>query len=433
MVNGRFGATFRQIETLVRIGAVGLVSDGQLLERFLDRREGGEAAFEALVARHGGMVLGVCRQVLGTDEGAEDAFQATFLVLVRQAGSIQKRESLGPWLHGVARRVSLRAKRDAARRRERERHGFKVVGGCAPDEALAATLHDEIARLPEKYRTPIVLCDLEGQSHAEAARRLDWPIGTVSGRLSRARALLRSRIARRGVALSMGALAAALGSSARAAATPSLISRATSNAVNHLGGQSVAPSVSALASSGLSGTGRSLSKIAAGFLVTVVGLGGAIALRDGPSPQPARPAARVVSQESGMRPHPRLLQDEQSIIAATIAPDGLSLASGGLDARVVIWDLETGLEKAVFRGHTAAVTSVSYTHDGQYLSSTSDDHTIKVWDVASGREALSVTWLDPDEGQPNDLGPESIDSGRSAPGRDRCADGSVREGDLSGA
>jgi len=433
MMNGRFGATFRQIETLMRIGPLGNVSDGQLLERFLDRREGGEAAFESLVARHGGMVLGVCRQVLGSDDGADDAFQATFLVLVRQAGSIQKRESLGPWLHGVARRVSLRARRDAARRRERERQGFRAVGGCAPDEALAETLHDEIARLPEKYRTPIVLCDLEGQSHAEAARRLDWPIGTVSGRLSRARALLRSRIARRGVTLTVAGLATTLSNAARASVPARLVAETTSRSSAFAAGRTISPALASLVGIGYGPPMRGIARLAAGFIAAAIGVGASIAVSERPRPEAVPPMSRLVATVPRMSPQPRKIEDDHSIIAVTLAPDGRTLASGGMDARVTLWDLATGLEQATFVGHSAAVTSVSFTRNGRLLTSTSDDHTIKVWDLASGREALSVTWLDPDAGQPIDLGPESIDSGRSAPGRDRCADGSVREADLSGA
>ncbi len=103
MVNGRYGTAFRQIDTLLRFGTLSSLSDSDLLDRFVTRVEGGEAAFETLVSRHSGMVMGVCRQILGSSDDAEDAFQATFLVLVRQAGSIRKKESLGPWLHGVAR------------------------------------------------------------------------------------------------------------------------------------------------------------------------------------------------------------------------------------------------------------------------------------------------------------------------------------------
>src|SRR5436305_14938435 len=153
MPNGR-GAVLQGVRTLCRVGAVGGLTDGQLLERFGAGRGGGEAAFEALVARHGPMVLGVCRQILGDRNDADDAFQATFLVLVRRAGAIRKRDSLGSWLYGVARRVALRAKAQAARRRLRERPGVESIP-CAErvgdGDDRRASLHDEIQRLPEKY------------------------------------------------------------------------------------------------------------------------------------------------------------------------------------------------------------------------------------------------------------------------------------------
>jgi RNA polymerase sigma factor (sigma-70 family) len=186
---------------LLRDGA-GL-SDGQLLECFIAGRE--DAAFEALVRRHGPMVLGVCRRVLGNDHDAEDAFQATFLVLVRKAASVVPREMVGNWLHGVAYRTALRARAVTAKRRERQLSGMPEPQ--APQEHtgrdLQQLLEKELNGLPERYRAPLILCELEGKSEKEAARYLGLPQGTLSGRLSRARALLAKRLARHGVALSL--------------------------------------------------------------------------------------------------------------------------------------------------------------------------------------------------------------------------------------
>ena len=179
------------------LGDVAAWTDGQLLDRFATR--GDEAAFEALVGRHGPMVLGVCRAILGDPHEAQDAYQATFLVLVRQARSIRRPDAVAPWLHGVARRVAMHARRSSARRR--------FVEGRAPSrpEALDpepgwSDLHEEIDRLPEKYRAPIVLCGLQGRTHDEAAAQLGWPEGTVKVRLMRARARLRDRLVRLGLA-----------------------------------------------------------------------------------------------------------------------------------------------------------------------------------------------------------------------------------------
>jgi RNA polymerase sigma factor (sigma-70 family) len=183
-------------------------TDGQLLGQFLARRD--EGAFAALLRRHGPMVLGVCRRVLGNAADAEDAFQATFLVLVRKASSLTGRALLGDWLHGVARRTALNARKLHARRRAKEQALARpeVQGGEVRDDWLPL-LDEALGRLPEPYRLPIVLCDLEGRTRREAAERLGWPEGTVAGRLSRARVMLARQLARHGIALSAGSLAAA--------------------------------------------------------------------------------------------------------------------------------------------------------------------------------------------------------------------------------
>src|SRR5262245_37708928 len=171
--------------------------DGPLLARFVACRD--EAAFAALVRRHGPLVLGVCRRVLRHAQDAEDAFQATFLVLVRKAASIVPRERGANWIYGVAHQTALKARATAARRKGRER---QVTGMPEPAVAeqdhwrdLQPLLDEELSRLPDKYRSVIVLCDLEGKSRKETARQLGCPEGTVAGRLARARAMLAKRLA----------------------------------------------------------------------------------------------------------------------------------------------------------------------------------------------------------------------------------------------
>jgi RNA polymerase sigma factor (sigma-70 family) len=204
-----------QLNTLFRFGVVGDLSDGQLVQRFLNARDGADqAAFTALVERHGPMVFGVCREVLGNTHDAQDAFQATFLVLARKAGSVRNTESLASWLHGVALRVARRARTMAARRRLYERRGAAMraaerdrPGGspeCWPE------LHEEIARLPERYQEPVVLYYLEGLSTEDAASRIGCPHGTVLSRLSRARERLRRRLDRRGLSFSAALLTKAV-------------------------------------------------------------------------------------------------------------------------------------------------------------------------------------------------------------------------------
>ncbi len=204
MASASAGDLGRQLNRLFGPGSAVGLTDGELIRRFADRRdESAEAAFETIMDRHGAMVLSVCRQVLGEVHAAEDAFQATYLVLVRRAGSLQVREtgSLGPWLYGVAYRIALKARQGAARRCKRERAvarpALEAPSTAIEEGEFRALLHDEVDRLPSKYRAPIVLCYFEGRTHDEAAAALNWPIGTVRGRLSRARDRLRSRLAQR--------------------------------------------------------------------------------------------------------------------------------------------------------------------------------------------------------------------------------------------
>ena len=168
----------RDIRRILESGTVTGMSDAQLLERFASRRD--EAAFEALLRRHGPMVLGVCRRVLGNPHDAQDAFQATFLVLARKAGSLRAGDSLGPWFHGVAHRVAVRTRAGLVRWRTREKGEVLDTAGPAFDAARRdawAVLHEEVNRLPEKYRAPIVLCYLEGLSHELAAQTTRLALG----------------------------------------------------------------------------------------------------------------------------------------------------------------------------------------------------------------------------------------------------------------
>ncbi len=213
--------------------AVGL-SEARLIERFAESRD--EAAFAALVDRHGPMVLGVCRRLLLDPDDADDAFQAVFLVLARKAGGLRRKERVANWLYGVARRVALEARKrpratvadDAAvldidARRPSPLDPAAVASRREDD----ARLHEEVGRLPERYRVPVVVCYFEGRTHEEAAALLNWPIGTVKGRLARARDLLRARLERRGVTVPAAFLASALAAPELRAAVPSaLASRA---------------------------------------------------------------------------------------------------------------------------------------------------------------------------------------------------------------
>jgi RNA polymerase sigma factor (sigma-70 family) len=212
-VEGNPVATTQMSQFLRRLGglspgreAEGL-ADGDLLERYVRRRD--EAAFEALVRRHGPMVLGVCRRLLRHPDDAEDAFQATFLVLVRKGATVMPRQMVGNWLYGVAYRTALEARGTARRRREKEAQVTpRAEAAQDPWAELQPALDRELANLPEKYRVAVVLCDLEGRTRKEVAQQLGWAEGTVASRLARGRGLLAKRLARPGAALAVGSLAA---------------------------------------------------------------------------------------------------------------------------------------------------------------------------------------------------------------------------------
>jgi RNA polymerase sigma factor (sigma-70 family) len=237
------GGVLRRLRNLVAPGHPADQTDSQLLRRFAAGRD--EGAFEALLLRHGPLVLGICRRLLRDAHIAEDAFQATFLILAKKAGTIRRQESLAAWLYRVAVNVSRTAARADACRRAHEREAAALRRTQEGDEARLPewqpVLDEEVSRLPRKYRVPVVLCYFEGRTHDEAARQLGWPVGTVKGRLARARDLLRARLCRRGLALSAASLTAALEMAPAAGAVPDALSSATLGAALAFSAGTVAP------------------------------------------------------------------------------------------------------------------------------------------------------------------------------------------------
>jgi RNA polymerase sigma factor (sigma-70 family) len=207
------------------------LTDGELLQRFAGQRD--ESAFTALMHRHGPMVLGVCQSILDDVHDAEDVFQATFLVLVRKSNAVTKPASVASWLHGVAYRLAMKARVEVARRRVHERQAVAMSKPTwSPQEEviwrdLRPVLHQEVQRLPERYRLPFVLCYLEGKTNEEAATLLGWPKGTVLSSLARARERLRHRLTRRGLALTSGLLGAVPAQNAASAAVPAVLAENT--------------------------------------------------------------------------------------------------------------------------------------------------------------------------------------------------------------
>jgi RNA polymerase sigma factor (sigma-70 family) len=234
----------RQVHRLFNFGAVGTLSDAELLDRFVARRdETAEAAFEELVIRYGPMVLRVCRNLLHDAHDAEDAFQAIFLVLANRAGSIRRNGSVASWLFGVAHRVSSRARRNAARQRtlhqlvaERTSQSYRPSENDLDWEIL----HEEIHRLPERLRAPVVLCYLQGLTYAEAAHQLGVSSVAIQGRLARVRGRLRQRLIRRGVTVPAGLLAAGAASQAQAAIPLTLIHSTSRIALGFMAGNTAA-------------------------------------------------------------------------------------------------------------------------------------------------------------------------------------------------
>ena len=249
----------------------GCLSDGELLLRYGASRD--EAAFAALVRRHGPMVLGVCRRVVRHAQDAEDAFQATFLVLARKASGLRDREAVGGWLHGVAYRCALAARAVRLRRSVREQQVEDMPHpAVAPEEdraELLAILDRELARLPEKHRVALVLCELEGRSRKEAARQLGLAEGTLSSRLARARTTLARRMAAHGAAITAASLAALLAGAARAACVPAPLMISTIRAA----GGTAAPAVAALTQGVLKAMLLSKLKVAAWALAVAAAVG----------------------------------------------------------------------------------------------------------------------------------------------------------------
>jgi RNA polymerase sigma factor (sigma-70 family) len=387
-------------------------TDAELLERFVHQRDA--AAFELLVWRHQRLVFGVCRRVLRDLADAEDAFQATFLALVRKAGSISKRQALAGWLYQVAHRIACRAQVNIGRRARRELGGTDLTGapdrreGVAGDD-LWQVLDRELQRLPAKYREPIVLCYLEGKTYDEAAQHLGCGRGTISTRLTRARELLRARLTRRGLTLSATAMATALCEQAAAAGAPATLVAATLQTITSPGG-AVPVTVAALTDGALQAMFWSKMKTYLGVTVVtaIFGVSGALLWPNlGPTAQAQDKGSGgvLVAPSDATQDTWRLrttleLGDENTIV--TISPDGKTLAAAGGNktARVRLWDVTSGKEIANVRAQDRTIRSVTFSPDGRQLvtggleaagQSDQERGLITVWDVASKKIVTTVT------------------------------------------
>jgi RNA polymerase sigma factor (sigma-70 family) len=372
MANSRVSEVFQHLRRAVLLRDGAGLTDGQLLEDYIRRHD--EAALAALVRRHGPMVWGVCRRILHNHHDAEDAFQATFLVLVRKAALVVPREMVANWLYGVAHQTALKARATTAKRRARERQVTQMPEPAVtePDlwHDLQPLLDQELNHLPDIYRVAIVLCDLEGKTRNEAARQLGVPEGTLAARLARGRGMLAKRLARHGLAVSGGSLAAVLAQNAASSGVPTSVVASTIRAVTLVAargavGSAVSAKVAALTEGVVKAMLLRKLTIAAAALLAVAGLVAlGIGQLEGP-PLAARP------------------QDPPTHGTAAPTKDQAKNAT-------------TWQAGATWEGHVDQVNRLAFSPDGKTLVSTSDDSTVKVWNRATGKERVSLQ--EPDGG-----------------------------------
>jgi RNA polymerase sigma factor (sigma-70 family) len=326
MPNPAWRKVFQQLRKSALLSDGAGFSDAQLLDCFLS--DGDENAFAALVRRHGPMVFGVCRRLLPSWQDAEDAFQATFLVLARKAAAIQPRSQVGNWLYGVAYRTALEARTMLAKRRGKERPLQDVAQPESPDESwreLQPIFDSELNRLPDKYRIVIVCCDLQGKTRREAACQLGWPEGTVAARLARGRNLLRARLLRRGLTLGVGSLISLLDHKGASACVSKALEVCTIKAatVCAAGTSITAGLVSAPVAILTQGVLKSMFytklKFAAGLLIAlgVLGFGTGVGMyAGGAQPTDAAPSIATerpqVDLAEGVKPHLQIPEVDQT-------------------------------------------------------------------------------------------------------------------------
>jgi RNA polymerase sigma factor (sigma-70 family) len=414
MNSGHVPLLIQHLHRLTQRGT-GEETDRQLLERFTRRRD--EAAFAALVHRHAALVYGVGRRLLGHAQDAEDIFQATFLVLARKAGMVRWHDSAAAWLYDVSRRLAFKARADRQRRLEQERRAAdRPCAECNPDLArreLCSLLDEEVHRLPDHYRLPVLLCYFEGQTSDQAARALGWALRTLERRLGRARVLLRERLTRRGVAFPAALLVTSL---SRQSADAGLLHSAVRAAM--VGTAPISPEVAALVAAGLASVRAGKARFVAAVGLAVCLLTGSLTLLAGQAidtspaswqnPPLAHPAksnrtdthgdplpSEAVLRLGGLRfRHGAVLEH------LAYAPDGKTLASAG-GGDVHVWETATGRRLHHFQGErdtTGFVTRLAFSPDGKTLARATLGNKITLWEMATGkplwhREAAAFFFL----------------------------------------
>jgi RNA polymerase sigma factor (sigma-70 family) len=391
----------RHIQSLPAHSSGTFSTDQQLLQQF--NANGDQVAFAELVGRHGQLVLSVCSRVLCREQDAEDAFQVTFLVLARKSTSIRKGESLASWLHGVAWRSAARLRDELAERRRHESRLAPPKAQAPPDPSwreVQEVLHQELARLPDAYRAPLVLCYLEGKTQCEAATLLGWGEHVLRGRLDRGRERLQRRLAQRGITLSAALLAAAVSQGGPVSAA---LVRTTARMAIESAGAPIEAVVKAVC------RGLLLSRPRlAGLLLTVATALGAVAgllAMSGPQDKQEHaltdPPPRAEQEATAPRtdchgdPLPagalarlgtRRFRHDYELRALVFGPRDRTLFSAGSDRIIRVWDVASGKNLARMTGHSAQINALALSPDGKLLASAGNDRTVRLWDPAGSAE-----------------------------------------------
>jgi RNA polymerase sigma factor (sigma-70 family) len=425
MTTIRLPAVLQHLRVLAAAGLSNDLSDGQLLHRFAQTRD--EGAFEALVRRHSSLVYGVCQRILGPGPDQADAFQATFLVLARKAGSVRKPASVGSWLHGIARRLALRLKYQRIRRQQRERGSVGLDEIALPqtgavDPVLGASLRElgrildeEVERLPARQRDVLVLCHLEGLSAAEAARRLGCPPSTLKSRLLKARAVMQQRLRRRGITLSVTALSLLGAEQAARAAVPASQLRAAVQ----VGTAQTAPARAALLADQVVRTAAPARLALAALALTLLGLAGTLlpVTVPGAAGEPVAPPRPVVATQPP--PAAKDLQGDPLPAGAlarmgstrwrhggvtgfvAFLPDGKHVISAGVDRVFHVWEFPSGKELRRFGPGVeqplpppvlwrSTEMPVALSGDGKILAFHIQEAELQLYDVATGKKLAAL-------------------------------------------
>jgi RNA polymerase sigma factor (sigma-70 family) len=390
-----------------------LTDDGILLERFVRQRD--EEAFAELVSRHGPLVFGLCRRLLGNVQDAEDVFQAAFLVLARKAATIRKPGALSCFLQGVAYRLALKAKAEASKRRIHERQAASSANSVEPDlswREVRGLLDEELQRLPEKQRLPLVLCCLEGLTQDEASRRLGWPRGTLKRRLESGRERLRLRLTRRGVSLGASLFAAALSESTTKGAVSITLRNATTRVALQFVTQEIAALAATPAAALAKGVLQTMLTTRLKFGAMAILLFGCVVMAAGlaiphapvekqPESKSEALSKRAVEEKQVRKdrygdPLPtgaiarlgtlRFRQDRMSSVVLT--RDGKTAIAGDGNGFIVYWDVATGREIRRLPRMPGYVYALAISHDGKTLAcalARGSGEELVLWDVASGK------------------------------------------------